>query len=142
VRSTAGAARARGRPALGHAVGETGKKERREERKKEGERKKRRKEKRKEKERLGKRKEMGGEKKEKGEREKRERVGAGRGGDRGRSATRTVFARGGREKKRSCAGANHGGRSRVSDKPSSDAERDSDPVRVRVSTSNRFYELL
>jgi hypothetical protein len=30
----------------------------------------------------------------------------------------------------------------VSDKPSSDAGRDSDPVRVRVLSSNRFYELL
>jgi hypothetical protein len=33
-------------------------------------------------------------------------------------------------KKRSRAGANPGGRSRVGNKPSSDAERDSDPVRV------------
>jgi hypothetical protein len=64
--------------------------QRREERKKEGRRKEKgRKEKRKEKEKKGK----------KGERGKRERVGAGRGGDRGRSATRTIFARGEREKK-------------------------------------------
>jgi hypothetical protein len=123
VRSTAGVARARGRPAFGHAAGETEKKERREEgkegRKEKGKRKK------------GKRREGEG-----------ERVGAGRGGDRGRSATRAVFARGEREKKRSRDGANHGGRSRVSDEPSSDAGWDSDPVRVRVLTSNHFYELL
>ncbi|PUZ50336.1 hypothetical protein GQ55_6G051700 [Panicum hallii var. hallii] len=67
------------------------------------------------------------------------RVGANRGGGRGRSATRAVFARGEREKKGSRVGANHGRRSRVSDKPPSGAGRDSDPVRVGVLTSNSFY---
>jgi hypothetical protein len=80
---------------------------------------------------------MGGREREKG-RERGRRVGAGRGGDRGRSATRAVFARGEREKKGSHVGANHGGRSRVSDKPSSGAERNSDPVRVRVFMTNDF----
>jgi hypothetical protein len=105
--------RARGRGKQGR------KREGRKERKKEEERKKG--ERKREKRRKGKRRER-----------ERERVGAGRGGDRGRSATRTVIARGEREKKRCRAGANHGGWSRVNDKPSSDAERDSDPVRVRV----------
>jgi hypothetical protein len=47
-------------------------------------------------------------------------------------------ARGICAKKRSRAGANPGGRSRVGNEPSSDAERS---VRVRVLTSDRFYEL-
>ncbi|PVH47775.1 hypothetical protein PAHAL_4G148700 [Panicum hallii] len=67
------------------------------------------------------------------------RVGANRSGGRGRSATRTVFARGEREKKGSRVGANHGRRSRVSGRPPSGAGRDSDPVRVRVLTSNTNY---
>jgi hypothetical protein len=64
--------------------------------------------------------------------------GANRGGGRGRSATRAAFARGEREKKRSCVGADHGGRPHVSDKPLG-AGRNSDPVRVRVSRRISFW---
>jgi hypothetical protein len=61
------------------------------------------------------------------------RVGANRGGGRGRSVTRARHSREEREKKGSRVGANHGGQSRVSDKPPSGAGRNIDPVRVRVS---------
>jgi hypothetical protein len=63
---------------------------------------------------------------------KGKRVGANRGSSRGRSATRARHSREGREKKRSRVGADHGRRPHVSDKPLG-AERNSDPVRVRVS---------
>jgi hypothetical protein len=110
---------------------EEGRKEReKKERRKEG--KKRKKSLRKKKRKEKKRTEMGERKKE---RERERRVGAGRGGDHGRSATRAVFARCARKKNH--AGANRGKRSRVSG-----AECNSDPVRVRVFTSDHFYELV
>jgi hypothetical protein len=139
VRAQHGRGSAGARPAGVRACGRGNRKEREKggrKRRKEGERKREKRKRDWEKE-----KKWEGEKGKRREREG-ERVGAGRGGDRGRSATRAVFARGEREKKRSRAGANHGGRSRVSDEPSSDPGLDSDPVRVRVLTSNHFYELL
>jgi hypothetical protein len=109
-----------GEKACGLVAGEA-----RKEREKEGEEKKEERKRRKgkrERERLEKRKEKKWEREEKEKERKGERrVGAGCGGDRGRSATRARDSRVARERNR--AGANLGGRSRVGDKPSSDAER-------------------
>jgi hypothetical protein len=107
-----------------------------EERKKEGRRREKgRKEKRKEKRKKRKKKK----KRKKGEREGNASAPVAAATAAGRP--RALYSR--EERKERCrVDANHGGRPRVGDKPSSDAERDSGLVRVRVLSSHRFYELL
>jgi hypothetical protein len=105
-----------------------------EERKKEGRRREKgRKEKRKEKRKKRKNK------RKKGEREGNASAPVAAATAAGRP--RALYSR--EERKERCrVDANHGGRPRVGDKPSSDAERDSGLVRVRVLSSHRFYKLL